>query len=153
VYQIGKVMLDTETSIQINVRQSLIQEIEQTSDYLLSEVLDFLLFVKDKHSPLETKTDNFESVRVYESSQQAQILLRQAQEQLQLSQLVIQRQENLAQTLQSRIDKLERELQDVHINYDDDPKEKILEDLRQSFQDVQAGRVHDISQLWDGIDV
>ena len=48
-------MLDTETSIQINVRQSLIQEIEQTSDYLLSEVLDFLLFVKDKHSPLETK--------------------------------------------------------------------------------------------------
>lgn len=49
-----------------------------------------------------------------ERSQQAQVLLRQAQEQLQLSQLVIQRQETLTQTLQSRIDQLERELQDVH---------------------------------------
>lgn len=34
-------MLTTETSPQINVRQALIQEIDQTSDYLLSEVLDF----------------------------------------------------------------------------------------------------------------
>ena len=49
-----------------------------------------------------------------ERSQQAQVLLRQAQEQLQLSQLVIQRQETLTQTLQARIDQLERELQDVH---------------------------------------
>ncbi len=54
-----------------------------------------------------------------ERSQQAQILLRQAQEQLQLSQLVIQRQETLTQTLQSRIDQLERELQDVHSNCDE----------------------------------
>ena len=54
-----------------------------------------------------------------ERSQQAQVLLRQAQEQLQLSQLVIQRQETLTQTLQSRIDQLERELQDVHINGDE----------------------------------
>ncbi len=54
-----------------------------------------------------------------ERSQQAQVLLRQAQEQLQLSQLVIQRQETLTQTLQSRIDQLERELQDVHINCDE----------------------------------
>jgi hypothetical protein len=53
-----------------------------------------------------------------ERSQQAQILLRQAQEQLQLSQLVIQRQETLTQTLQSRIDQLERELGDVHTNCD-----------------------------------
>ncbi len=53
-----------------------------------------------------------------ERSQQAQVLLRQAQEQLQLSQLVIQRQETLTQTLQSRIDQLERELQDVHVNCD-----------------------------------
>ena len=53
-----------------------------------------------------------------ERSQQAQVLLRQAQEQLQLSQLVIQRQETLTQTLQSRIDQLERELQDVHTNCD-----------------------------------
>jgi len=54
-----------------------------------------------------------------ERSQQAQVLLRQAQEQLQLSQLVIQRQETLTQTLQSRIDQLERELQDVHTNCDE----------------------------------
>lgn len=54
-----------------------------------------------------------------ERSQQAQVLLRQAQEQLQLSQLVIQRQETLTQTLQSRIDQLERELQDVHNNCDE----------------------------------
>lgn len=43
-------MLTTETSTQINVRQALIQEIDQTSDSLLSEVLDFLLFIKVKHS-------------------------------------------------------------------------------------------------------
>lgn len=54
-----------------------------------------------------------------ERSQQAQVLLRQAQEQLQLSQLVIQRQETLTQTLQARIDQLERELQDVHTNCDE----------------------------------
>jgi len=54
-----------------------------------------------------------------ERSQQAQVLLRQAQEQLQLSQLVIQRQETLTQTLQSRIDQLESELQDVHVNCDE----------------------------------
>jgi len=54
-----------------------------------------------------------------ERSQQAQVLLRQAQEQLQLSQLVIQRQETLTQTLQARIDQLERELQEVHTNCDE----------------------------------
>ncbi|NUN64031.1 hypothetical protein HCU40_04520 [Pseudanabaena biceps] len=47
-------------------------------------------------------------------SQQTQFLLRQAQEQLQLSQLVIQHQETLTQTLQARVDQLERELQDVY---------------------------------------
>jgi hypothetical protein len=146
-------MLDTETSITTNVRQSLTQEIEQTSDYLLDEVLDFLLFVRAKHSQVEIKANNFESVNVYERSQQAQVLLRQAQEQLQLSQLVIQRQETLTQTLQSRINQLENELQDGHINDDDEPKEKILEDLRQSLQDAKEGRIHDISLLWDGIDV
>ncbi len=44
-------MLTTEISAQSDVRQSLIQEIGQTSDYtILSEVLDFLLFVREKHS-------------------------------------------------------------------------------------------------------
>ncbi len=95
-------MLAIETSTQINVRQALIQEIDQTSNYLLSEVLDFLLFIRAKHSPvqLEVQTDVGELGEDY-----------------------------------------------------DDPKEKILEDLRQSLEDAKAGRVHDISELWDGIDV
>lgn len=95
-------MLTTEASTQINVRQALIQEIDQTSDYLLSEVLDFLLFIRAKHSPvqLEIQTDVVELIEDY-----------------------------------------------------DDPKEKILEDLRQSLEEAKAGRVHDISELWDGIDV
>lgn len=95
-------MLTTEASTQINVKQALIQEINQTSEPLLSEVLDFLLFIRAKHSPvqLEMQTDVDELVENY-----------------------------------------------------NDPKEKILEDLRQSLEDVKAGRVHDISELWDGIDV
>ncbi|MCY7333378.1 MAG: hypothetical protein LH649_12135 [Pseudanabaena sp. CAN_BIN31] len=93
-------MLTTKTSTQANVRQSLIQEIEQTSDYLLGEVLDFLLFVRAKHSSVEIEIGNFESVEIY-----------------------------------------------------DEPKKKILEDLRLSLEDVKAGRVHDISELWNGIDV
>ena len=95
-------MLITEASTQVNVRQALIQEIDQTSDSLLSEVLDFLLFIRAKHSPVQLKipTDVSELVEDY-----------------------------------------------------DDPKEKILEYLRQSLEDAKAGRVHDISKLWDGIDV
>ena len=95
-------MLATENSTQIDVRQALIQEIDQTSDDLLSEVLDFLLFIRAKHSPvqLEIQTDLGELVEDY-----------------------------------------------------DDSKEKILEDLRQSLEDVKAVRVHDISELGDGIDV
>ena len=95
-------MLTVEASTQINIRQALIQEIDRTSDSLLNEVLDFLLFIKAKHSPvqLEIQTDISELVEDY-----------------------------------------------------DDPKEKILEDLRHSLEDAKAGRVHDISELWDGIDV
>ncbi len=95
-------MLTTEASTLINVRQALIQEIDQTSDSLLSEVLDFLLFIRAKHSAgqLEIQTDVSELVENY-----------------------------------------------------DEPKEKILEDLRLSLEDAKAGRVHDISGLWDGIDV
>ncbi|OIP76935.1 MAG: hypothetical protein AUK48_05100 [Oscillatoriales cyanobacterium CG2_30_44_21] len=95
-------MLATDTSTQIDVRQALIQEIDQTSESLLSEVLDFLLFIRAKHSPvqLEIQTDVGDLVEDH-----------------------------------------------------DDLKEKILEDLRQSLEDVKAGRVHDISELWDGIDV
>ena len=95
-------MLAKETSAQINVKQALIQEIDQTSDSLLSEVLDFLLFIRAKHLPvqIEIQTDVGELVEDY-----------------------------------------------------DDPKEKILKDLRQSLEDAKAGRVHDISELWNGIDV
>ena len=87
-------MLATEPSTKINVKQTLIQEIDQTSEALLSEVLDFLLFIRAKH------TDVVELVEDY-----------------------------------------------------DDSKEKILEDLRHSLEDAKAGRVHDISEFWDGIDV
>ncbi|MFZ4554773.1 MAG: hypothetical protein ACOYN8_00145 [Pseudanabaena sp.] len=55
-------MLATETSTQSDVRRSLIEEIEQTSDYLLGEVLDFLLFVRAKHSQehLDINVDSHE---------------------------------------------------------------------------------------------
>jgi hypothetical protein len=55
-------MLDTQTPIQTNVRQSLIQEIDQTSDYLLGEVLDFLLFVRAKHSQVAIKDEMKEKI-------------------------------------------------------------------------------------------
>jgi len=92
-------MLTTETSTQTNVRRSLIAEIEQTSDSLLGEVLDFLLFVRVKHSQVEINVDNLEVTDIY-----------------------------------------------------DEPKEKILEDRRLGLQDVKDGKVHDVSELWDGIE-
>ena len=36
---------------------------------------------------------------------------------------------------------------------DDEPEELILESLRTSLQQIREGRVHPISELWDGIDV
>ncbi len=61
-------MLATETSTQSDVRRSLIQEIEQTSDYVLSEVLDFLLFVRAKRSQdgLNISASNYETDEDYE---------------------------------------------------------------------------------------
>ncbi len=61
-------MLTTETSTQRNVRRSLIQEIEQTSDHVLSEVLDFLLFVRARHSQdgLKINAVSFEADEDYE---------------------------------------------------------------------------------------
>jgi predicted transcriptional regulator len=35
---------------------------------------------------------------------------------------------------------------------DDTPKEIVLESLRGSLEDVKAGRVYPIEELWDGID-
>jgi hypothetical protein len=95
-------MLTTEAVTQINVRQALIQEIDQTSESLLNEVLDFLLFIRAKHSPVQLEIQTYVSELIEDY---------------------------------------------------DDPKEKILEDLRQSLEDAKAGRVHDISELWDRIDV
>ena len=95
-------MLTTEAATQINVRQALIQEIDQTSESLLNEVLDFLLFIRAKHSPVQLEIQTYVSELIEDY---------------------------------------------------DDPKEKTLEDLRQSLEDAKAGRVHDISELWDGIDV
>lgn len=61
-------MLTTETFTEINVKQALIQEIDQTSDSLLSEVLDFLLFIRAEHSPvqLEIQTNVGELVEDYD---------------------------------------------------------------------------------------
>lgn len=36
---------------------------------------------------------------------------------------------------------------------DDEPEELILESLRTSLQQIREGKVHPISELWDGIDV
>ncbi len=70
-------MLTTETSTQSDIKRSLIQEIEQTSDYVLSEVLDFLLFVKAKHSQdgLNMNVDNYEAVEDYEDIADAKAAL------------------------------------------------------------------------------
>jgi hypothetical protein len=39
------------------------------------------------------------------------------------------------------------------IDPDNEPKELILESLHRSLQQVRDGKVHPISELWDGIDV
>jgi len=66
-------MLTIENSTQSDVRQLLIQEIEQTSDYLLSEVLDFLLFVRAKHSQdgLNINAGSYEADEDYEDIEDA----------------------------------------------------------------------------------
>lgn len=38
------------------------------------------------------------------------------------------------------------------VDEDDEPEEVILSSLRQSLQDVKAGRVRPVSELWEGID-
>jgi len=70
-------MLTTGNSTQSDIKRSLIQEIEQTSDYVLSEVLDFLLFVKAKHSQddLNMNVDNYEAVEDYEDIADAKAAL------------------------------------------------------------------------------
>ena len=39
------------------------------------------------------------------------------------------------------------------IDPDNEPEELILESLHRSLQQVRDGKVHPISELWDGIDV
>ena len=70
-------MLTIETSTQSDVRRSLIQEIDQTSDYVLSEVLDFLLFVRAKHSQdgLNISAGNYEADVDYEDIADAKAAL------------------------------------------------------------------------------
>jgi len=70
-------MLTTGNSTQSDIKRSLIQEIEQTSDYVLSEVLDFLLFVKAKYSQddLNMNVDNYEAVEDYEDIADAKAAL------------------------------------------------------------------------------
>ncbi|MFN5657654.1 MAG: hypothetical protein ACK5A9_04975 [Pseudanabaena sp.] len=70
-------MITTETSTQSDIRRSLIQEIELTSDSVLSEVLDFLLFVRAKHSQggLNINVDNNEADEDYEDIEDAKAAL------------------------------------------------------------------------------
>jgi hypothetical protein len=69
----SQAMLTIETSAQSDIRRSLIQEIEQTSDYVLSEVLDFLLFVRSKHSQdgLNINAGIYEADKDYEDIEDA----------------------------------------------------------------------------------
>ncbi|MFN6002858.1 MAG: hypothetical protein ACK471_15970 [Dolichospermum sp.] len=39
------------------------------------------------------------------------------------------------------------------LDEDDESKEAILESLKTSLQEAKAGKVHPISELWEGIDV
>ena len=41
----------------------------------------------------------------------------------------------------------------LEIDADDQQKAKILDDLRESLQDMKEGRIYPIAELWDGIDV
>jgi hypothetical protein len=70
-------MLTIETSTQSDVRRLLIQEIEQTSDHVLREVLDFLLFVRTKHSQdgLNINAASFEADEDYEDIADAKAAL------------------------------------------------------------------------------
>lgn len=70
-------MITTETSTQSDIRRSLIQEIELTSDSVLSEVLDFLLFVRAKHSQagLNINAGSYESDEDYEDIEDAKAAL------------------------------------------------------------------------------
>ncbi len=74
-----KVMIITETSTQSDIRRVLIQEIEQTSDHVLSEVLDFLLFVRAKHSQdilnINVNAGSYEADEDYEDIAEAKAAL------------------------------------------------------------------------------
>ncbi|MBD2268935.1 hypothetical protein H6F62_09200 [Anabaena sp. FACHB-1391] len=39
------------------------------------------------------------------------------------------------------------------LDEDDESKEAVLESLKTSLQEAKAGKVHPISELWEGIDV
>lgn len=65
--------------------------------------------------------------------------------------------EQAAQVIEMDVDDFYQLLVDRNIltapsDPDDDPNELILAHLRLSLQDIQAGRVKPISELWDDID-
>lgn len=70
-------MITTETSTQSDIKRSLIQEIELTSDSVLSEVLDFLLFVRAKHSQadLNINANSYETDEDFEDIKDAKAAL------------------------------------------------------------------------------
>ena len=52
----------------------------------------------------------------------------------------------------SRVEVIVLVAESPEVDEDDEPKEKILESLRQSLQDAKAGRTRPISELWHGLD-
>ena len=48
---------------------------------------------------------------------------------------------------------IQRNLADQRPNTDDEPKEDVINDLKQAWQDAKAGNTIPLSQMWEGIDV
>ncbi len=55
----------------MTLKEQLIKEIEQTPDTLLTELLDFLLFIKERHTAIEITEEEQANIIAAESAYQA----------------------------------------------------------------------------------
>jgi hypothetical protein len=55
----------------MTLKEQLIKEIEQTPDTLLTELLDFLLFIKERHTEIEITEEEQANIIASESAYQA----------------------------------------------------------------------------------
>jgi hypothetical protein len=55
----------------MTLKEQLIKEIEQTPDTLLTELLDFLLFIKERHTAIEITEEEQANIIASESAYQA----------------------------------------------------------------------------------